>query len=100
MTPNPAPGDDGDRDQENPDIELPVPVNEPAWMDRMLNSGCARLPMTPEIFRTLYQNEWQPSCADDLTAYHSHLCPCPACADAEYRRNSNLLKHFQRTSQW
>lgn len=36
-TPNPAPapGDDGDRDTENPDIETPVPVNEPNWQDEL-----------------------------------------------------------------
>jgi hypothetical protein len=94
MTPNPAPGDDGDRDAENPDIETPVPVNEPNWQD--FNPALVTAAMTPETFRILYQNKWH----DDLTAYHSHLCECPACAMADGQRTARLKDYFGRHSLW
>ena len=42
----------------------------------------------------------QAAASEDLTAYHSHLCECHVCADAESRRKSVLLKHFEDATKW
>lgn len=79
--PEPAPdtpvfpplGADGDRDAEEPAIE-------PDWQT-MWERGKER---------GLTNSDWQ----DELRAYHSHLCPCPACTDELPGRQSRLIQWF------
>lgn len=97
LPPKPAPGDDGDRDQEDADIETPVPVTLPTWQD----ANRATLVLTPVQIKQLQESVFiQPDCSDDLTAYHAHTCPCPACELAHGQQRARLNDYFSKHNQW
>lgn len=102
LPPKPAPGDDGDRDEDDADIETPVPVVQPSWMD-MISVHSMKATLTPDEYRRMLLSNFDAglqAAKDDLTAYHSHLCECPACADAEFRRKSVTQKHIEDSLKW
>lgn len=74
VTPVFPPLEDGDRDTENPDSEVPTLVQQPGWLPA----------------------NWH----NELIAYHSHLCECHLCTEAENRRKVRLSKFFEDTLKW
>lgn len=101
--PAPAPGDDGDRDAENPDIETPVPVNEPVWQDANYFTEVLAT-LTPDEYRRMLLSNFdaglEAARQNDLAAYHSHLCECPTCAEADNQRQSRIQEFVRKTIQW
>lgn len=102
MTPKSDPSPE-DRDTENPDIETPVPVNEPNWMDTNYFKEVVAT-LTPDEYRRMLMGNFasglEAAQSDDLTAYHSHLCECPACAMADGQRTARMKDYLSRNSLW
>lgn len=90
-------------DEPPPDTPIfPPPEDspEPDWQD--VNYFKEQIAMlTPEEFQRMHMNNWiEPDWQDDLRAYHSPNCPCPACVDAEASRHSRINSMLRKNSQW
>lgn len=84
-TMEPHPLEDFIRDNPEPVPDTPVfppgdDSPEPDRQDRLAQGG-------------YIEPDWQ----DDLRAYHSHLCPCPAC---EARGQSRLHRTIDELTRW
>lgn len=42
----------------------------------------------------------EPSWQDEMRWYHSHLCECSACAEAEHNRQARIKEWLKIASEW
>lgn len=97
------PGSQDDAPEPVPDTPVFPPDGdspEPTWQDAQhYQDKLAKL--TPEQYQEMVMGNFnRGAMSDDLRAYHSHLCPCPDCAEAEARRQSRIHSMLRKNSQW
>lgn len=84
---------------DTPVYPLPEDSPEPTWLDGY-RSGLKAVEAPENFYWRSGCQSIEPDWQDDLRAYHSHLCPCPACADVEASRQSRIKSMLRKNSQW